>query len=316
MKSELYYFRVIFVALVLLVSLSISASAQKGKVPQQISGGVLNGKALSLPKPEYPADARTSKIGGTVKVQVLIDENGTVVSARTISGFENVSLRVAAENAALRATFSPTRLNGKPVKVSGVVVYNFVAEKRNEERLKVLGVSAFLTITRLFSSDLDKFKVIFDEEELFKNEIEQYPEFAAEFKTLQLLEKTSIGNRYDAIDKALLSIYSRLDESEKWQYEAGKNLGEMMGSLMWSMASGDGEFDLEKIDDAGIKLNLNRIRDLILSVPPDFPRDVLQRLNALADFGLEDKLRSPEAFKDFFRKIEAFIDVISPGSIQ
>ncbi|HKV33625.1 MAG TPA: energy transducer TonB, partial [Pyrinomonadaceae bacterium] len=51
-----------------------------------ISGGVLNGKAISLPKPQYPPIARAAHAAGTVVVQVLIDENGSVVSAKAVSG--------------------------------------------------------------------------------------------------------------------------------------------------------------------------------------------------------------------------------------
>src|SRR5690242_8989975 len=39
-----------------------------------ISGGVLNGKAISLPKPQYPAIAKAAHAAGTVTVQVTIDE--------------------------------------------------------------------------------------------------------------------------------------------------------------------------------------------------------------------------------------------------
>src|SRR6476659_5299406 len=46
-----------------------------------ISGGVLNGKAISLPKPGYPAIAKAAHASGTVVVQVVIDENGSVISA-------------------------------------------------------------------------------------------------------------------------------------------------------------------------------------------------------------------------------------------
>src|SRR5678816_1571975 len=51
-----------------------------------ISGGVLNGKAISLPKPAYPPIARAAHASGTVVVQVTIDENGNVISARAVSG--------------------------------------------------------------------------------------------------------------------------------------------------------------------------------------------------------------------------------------
>ena len=91
-----------------------------------ISGGVLNGKAISLPKPAYPAIARAAHASGTVVVQVLIDENGNVVSAKPLSG--HPLLQAVAVGAARQAKFSPTKLSGQPVKVTGVIQYNFVAQ--------------------------------------------------------------------------------------------------------------------------------------------------------------------------------------------
>lgn len=92
--------------------------------PKTISGGVVNGKATSLPKPPYPPAARAVRASGAVSVQVLIDENGRVVSANAVSG--HPLLRAAAESAARGARFSPTQLSGQPVKVSGIITYNFV----------------------------------------------------------------------------------------------------------------------------------------------------------------------------------------------
>ena len=91
-----------------------------------ISGGVLNGRAISLPKPPYPPIARQAHASGTVTVQVLIDENGNVVSAHAISG--HPLLQAVAVSAARSARFSPTKLSGQPVKVTGVITYNFVAQ--------------------------------------------------------------------------------------------------------------------------------------------------------------------------------------------
>ena len=91
-----------------------------------ISGGVLNGKAISLPKPGYPPIARQAHASGTVVVQVTIDENGNVISASAVSG--HPLLRGVAVQAARGARFSPTKLSGQPVKVTGVITYNFVAQ--------------------------------------------------------------------------------------------------------------------------------------------------------------------------------------------
>ncbi len=91
---------------------------------QQTNMGVLNGKALKLALPAYPPAARAVRASGAVNVQVTIDEQGNVASASAVSG--HPLLRAAAEDAARASTFSPTMLSGVPVKVTGVIVFNFV----------------------------------------------------------------------------------------------------------------------------------------------------------------------------------------------
>lgn len=91
-----------------------------------ISGGVLNGKAIHLVQPQYPPMARTAHVSGQVSVQVLIDENGSVVAAHATSG--HPLLQAAAVAAARASKFSPTKLSGQPVKVNGVIIYNFVPQ--------------------------------------------------------------------------------------------------------------------------------------------------------------------------------------------
>ena len=90
------------------------------------SGGVLNGKAISLPQPAYPPMAKAARASGTVNVQVLVDETGKVVSATAVSG--HPLLRQAAVQAAYGARFTPTLLSGQPVKVQGIITYNFVLQ--------------------------------------------------------------------------------------------------------------------------------------------------------------------------------------------
>lgn len=90
-----------------------------------VSGGVLDGKAVSKPAPPYPALAKAARAAGVVTVQVTADESGHVVSAEAVSG--HPLLREAAVQAARQARLSPTLLAGKPVKVSGVLTYEFVS---------------------------------------------------------------------------------------------------------------------------------------------------------------------------------------------
>jgi TonB family protein len=99
---------------------------QSTSVPKTVSGGVLNGKATSLPKPPYPPAARAVRASGAVAVQILIDKSGNVIQAKAISG--HPLLRPSAEAAARGAKFAPTLLSGQPVTVSGVLTYNFTYE--------------------------------------------------------------------------------------------------------------------------------------------------------------------------------------------
>jgi TonB family protein len=100
-----------------------SANAVAAKPSGPISGGVMNSKAVSLPKPAYPPAAKAVKASGAVVVQITVDESGKVVSATAVSG--HPLLRQAAANAARAARFRPTLLGGQPVKVNGTVTYEF-----------------------------------------------------------------------------------------------------------------------------------------------------------------------------------------------
>jgi TonB family protein len=94
------------------------------KPPKIIRKAVINGEAISLPIPIYPEMAKRMRLQGSVSIQVLIDEQGRVISAKAVSG--SPFLTIEAQKAAMRARFSPTRLGDQPVKVSGVITYNFV----------------------------------------------------------------------------------------------------------------------------------------------------------------------------------------------
>jgi protein TonB len=61
-----------------------------------------------------------------VVVQVVVDEEGNVISASAASG--HPLLQPAAIAAARQAKFAPYKLNGQPVKVTGTLTYNFVLE--------------------------------------------------------------------------------------------------------------------------------------------------------------------------------------------
>jgi TonB family protein len=87
---------------------------------------ILNGQAINLVKPPYPNTAKMVHASGAVNVQVTIDENGNVTAANAVSG--HPLLRQVSEQAARSSKFSPTFLGTQKVKVTGVIVYNFIPQ--------------------------------------------------------------------------------------------------------------------------------------------------------------------------------------------
>lgn len=99
-------------------------ATERQVLPKTLNDGPLNRNALEMPQPKYPAAARAVKASGSVRVEVLIGEDGKMLSAEPVSG--HPLLRTASRVAACGARFMPTTLSGKPVKVRGYITYNYV----------------------------------------------------------------------------------------------------------------------------------------------------------------------------------------------
>jgi TonB family protein len=106
-------------------NLDIEITASQSNAP--VSMGVLNGKALNLPKPDYPQKAVAARVSGRVVVQVTVDEYGKVINASAQSGPQ--LLQKPAVDAAYKARFSPTLLSGVPVKITGTINYDFTIKQ-------------------------------------------------------------------------------------------------------------------------------------------------------------------------------------------
>ncbi|MEP6913025.1 MAG: TonB family protein [bacterium] len=89
---------------------------------------VEKGALIEAPHPVYPEEAKKQKIEGVVSVTITVGEDGNVIFAKAKSGPE--PLYGASEEAAYKARFKPTTKDGKPVKVTGVMSYNFVADQK------------------------------------------------------------------------------------------------------------------------------------------------------------------------------------------
>jgi hypothetical protein len=119
-----------------------------------VSGGVLNGTATNLPKPAYPGAALAGNVGGAVNVQVVIGESGGVEFARAISG--HPLLRASAEKAAASSRFRPTLISGKPIKVTGTIVYNFIGAKQTTVTIDRMKVGSLSPAEKKASMPLEK----------------------------------------------------------------------------------------------------------------------------------------------------------------
>lgn len=103
---------------------NVTATPPPSPTQTPVNMGILNDRAVNLQKPSYPQIAREMRASGPVRVQVVVDENGNVNSARAVSG--HPLLRSTAENAAKNSKFSPVKMSGRNVKATGVLIYNFI----------------------------------------------------------------------------------------------------------------------------------------------------------------------------------------------
>ena len=301
-------FQILLLTLFLMLS-AISLFAQTPTAsPKTISGGVLNGKATSLPKPIYPPEARSEKASGAVSVQVLIDESGTIISAKAVSG--HPLLRAASEAAAREARFSPTTLQGQPIKVSGVITYNFVASKPNEEVLETLGLSMCLHWIRGSVNDLDKLNRAMDSPDFIQDLLVDIPSIGKETEPLLTLKTTPVSKRLEIVDGVIAAAKAK--QKDDWQFELGRNLGDFFAQIIG--ASDENGPIFSKLNEVEIKALLARIKIITGSAPPDFPRDVLQKLKDFSELSEAPSFRLPESSKELVAKLMQLIETISPES--
>lgn len=206
---------IIFLLVIFSIVFSPNATAQKKskqtkskttkKLTKTISFGVINDRAIDLIKPNYPENFVELSVYGQVRVNVLIDENGFVVSAKAHSG--NSLFYGESVKAALKSKFEPLTLSGKPVRIMGVINYIFLPNHFNWlETGYILGNSQL----GLYSTNnlIDRFPLGFYEES-------------------QLLDQ-KIEYRNETTKTVIASIQNMLLDDKKsfWLFSVGLNLAE------------------------------------------------------------------------------------------
>ncbi len=185
----------------------IAAKSSKVKakktIPKTISAGVVNGRAIDLVRPEFPPSAIAVNVYRQVSVQVLIDENGDVISAKAVLG--HPLLRFSSEKAASQSKFEPINLSGTPVRVSGTVFYNFIPERWN-------WLEIGFTLENPWSSYYS-----------IKTLLETLPFNYSEETQLLIQWFESPDNRDEIIETIIASLRGKLSDDEKasWLFEIG-----------------------------------------------------------------------------------------------
>ncbi len=209
-----------------------------------LSFGVINGKAINLVRPEYSPSARFVKVKGLVSILVLIDENGQITKATALKG--HPLLIPGSLKAALESTFEPITLqSGEKVKVSGVIVYNYISDTMNWLELG-------------FNSDsvenLEKFLPI---------------EFDKERELLSQSKNLFFNEQIKFLETVNASIENNLITNSKslWLFSVGKNVKLLLNNH-WKL----------EIKKQG----LDNIQNLLLSKPENISPLLIKNLEGLA----------------------------------
>ena len=316
-------FQNLFGLFLIVLSLSIFSFAQENQsVPKTINGGVLNSKSTQLVKPPYPAAAKAVNASGAVNVQVTIDEEGNVIAASAVSG--HPLLRAASVEAAQASKFSPTLLSGQPVKVTGIIVYNFVTDMSLTQIGFAIGTAtgnynaSFPANTIRFSlpgdwTDARQFAESLVNKQNFERTEQTKASITAERQNSEAVKHseaaktgeprrgvvTVAGDRVEPIEvkeryELLLGSLSEAiknhlsgSEAEKWRFAL-------------AVAAGKTHAQIE--DDVKLRQNLADRKRFITNAPPNASSDLLAELQKIAVLDDDSELDAADK-----AKIEAFV---------
>jgi hypothetical protein len=229
------------------------------KIPKSliISCGVCNGKAINLVKPEYPKAAKAVNARGSVNVLVLIDENGKVIKAKATLG--HPLLRTVSEKSALESTFEPVKLSGKPVRVNGIIVYNFISDNYN-----------WLEIGNAFENEkfAEMFPISFIEE---KQLYEQYKTADSE-------------KRFSIIQSLRSTIESKLSNEPKklWLFHVGILLHELQSNCC---------------GQENLKEKVGALKNLLVNIPENISRYLVAKLENIVYLYEKPQLNTYDSIK-------------------
>ena len=116
-------------------TLNLSASVSGGPIGGSIAAGaaMFDGDLLPLQRipPQYPRDAARSGVTGWVQLEVLVNADGSVRSAKVLDSKPRGIFEASAVQAVMRWKFKPKIKDGKPVEQRGAqkIEFNLNAPK-------------------------------------------------------------------------------------------------------------------------------------------------------------------------------------------
>lgn len=94
----------------------------------RVGGRVQAPTLIHRVEPIYPALAKASRVGGTVRMEAVINTSGQIINLRIVSG--HPLLIEAAMKAVQQWRYQPTRLNDEPVEIATAIDVNFTLSAR------------------------------------------------------------------------------------------------------------------------------------------------------------------------------------------
>ena len=119
-------------------TLSLNANVGGGPIAGQMGGGtaaMFDGDILPLQRipPQYPRDAARNGITGWVQLEVQVNADGSVRSAKVVDAKPRGIFEAAAVQAVMRWKFKPKVVNGAPVEQKGTQKIEFNLNKPGGE---------------------------------------------------------------------------------------------------------------------------------------------------------------------------------------
>ena len=250
--------------------LSTAAAGQTSGPTARISVPDINGRAISLVKPEFPETAVAAQADGEgVSLKVVVDENGNVISAQCSLNCHPM-LKDAAELAAATSKFKPLIKDGQPVKYEGILLYTFVVNRVDWFRF-----GTALESTRQFDN-------------ISLGPVAQILSARFGDEKMKLLSLDVAGVDYEARQKGIreveASLKEKLKDDDLWRFEIGMALRRI---TFWTMAG-------ERTDRAELQRAIDDLSKYITMAPTGVDEQTIEALTTISKYRVTAELAERE----------------------